>query len=98
MIRLASAIGLVLLLATPAMAIPYCNDTNPGFTLKFGLRFGEPRSEMERNEDDLRALRRRGVDATRVERWNGCLRAYVRQPGGGETMQFYSPNTYRRVY
>jgi hypothetical protein len=43
-------------------------------------------------------LNQQGVDATRVEKWNGCLRAFVRQPGGGEIMQFFDPQTLRQVF
>ncbi|MNY82203.1 hypothetical protein D3C86_2241690 [compost metagenome] len=55
-------------------------------------------SGEDRDNFDLMHLRQQGVDATRVERWNGCIRAFVRKPGGGEEMQFFEPGTYRPVY
>ena len=50
------------------------------------------------NDFNLMHLRRMGVDATRAEIWGGCIRAFVRRPGGGEEMQFFHPDTFERVY
>lgn len=44
----------------------------------------------------LSILRSMGVDATRVEDWNGCIRAFVRT-NGGETMQYFDPDTFERL-
>jgi len=95
---LALAIGLLFLPVASASAAPFCTDDRPGLHLKFGISVGEPYTETERNEFDLMHLRQAGIDATRVERWNGCIRAFVRKPGGGEEMQFFHPSTYERVY
>ncbi|WP_375449844.1 hypothetical protein [uncultured Devosia sp.] len=84
------------LTAGPAFAAPaFCADNKPDFENFFFEDRSDP--EAERNERDLTALRQRGIDATRVERWSGCIRAYVRQPDGGETMQFFEPNGYRPI-
>lgn len=83
--------------ATPAFAL-FCQDDRSGVTITFGNNlFGTDQSEDDLNEFDLIQLRQQGVDATSVERWNGCIRAFVRKPEGGEEMQFFDPNTYRRV-
>jgi len=97
--RFAIVPAFVLLAAAPAQAVPFCTDSGygEGFELEFGLEFGRTSTE-QRNLFDLMELRRRGVDASRVERWNGCIRAYVRQPSGGEVMEFYDPNTYQQVF
>ncbi|HEV7718391.1 MAG TPA: hypothetical protein VGO70_05375 [Arsenicitalea sp.] len=42
-------------------------------------------------------LRSRGINATRVEDWNGCIRAYVAGADGSERMQYFEPDTYRRL-
>lgn len=85
------------LAAGPALAGPMCNDATPGIQLSFGVSVGEKFSESDRNEFDLQRLRAKGVDATSVERWGSCIRAYVRKPEGGIEMQFFDPNSYRRV-
>lgn len=96
------AIGLVLALAVsaaplPAVAAPFCNGGGNGLHIEMEFGFGDRMTEADQASFDLMKLRRRGVDATRVERWNGCLRAWVRQPEGGETMEFYDPLTLRPV-
>lgn len=96
--RFAVVSALVLLAAAPTQAAPFCVGYGaPGIELEFGLEFGRMSTD-QRNLFDLMALRRRGVDASRVDRWNGCIRAYVRQPGGGERMEFYDPNNYQQVF
>lgn len=92
------ATALLLASATsPAHALMcYGQSDGDGVVINFGLRVGEDFTESERNDFALMQLRQAGVDATRVERWNGCLRAYVRTPGG-EEMQFFEPGTLRRV-
>lgn len=93
------AIGALLLAGTASSAaVPFCNDMRPGVHIEFGFSIGGELTESEQNEFDLMQLRRHGVDATRVERWNGCIRAFVRQPGGGERMEFYDPNTFEQVF
>lgn len=81
-----------------SVAAPFCIGDRPGVSLEFGMRIGDAYTQEERNEFDLMRLRQMGVDATRVERWNGCIRAFVRRASGvGEEMQFFDPNTFRRV-
>lgn len=94
--RLVPALGFVLLLTGAAFAVPFCDGSSEG--LSFNLSIGGKYSDDERNSFDMMHLRQRGVDATRVERWNGCIRAFVRKPGGGEEMQFFEPGSYRQVY
>lgn len=89
-----AALGLTLLATLPAHAL-YCTDDR-GVVVNFGVHIGEAYTESELNEFDLMELRQRGVDATGVERWNGCIRAFVRTPTG-EEMQFFDPNSFRRV-
>ncbi len=38
-------------------------------------------------------LRQRGYDVDYVEPWGGCVRAYIIDPGGGEHMAFFDPDT-----
>lgn len=88
--------ALALLVATAPAQAAFCTDDR-GVVVTFGVHLGEPYTEQELNELDLMRLRQEGVDATRVERWNGCIRAFVRKPEGGEEMQFFNPNTFERV-
>lgn len=90
------AAGLMAVVAGPAMAAPFCSES--GVTLSFGIQIGEEMTEREKADLAMIQLRREGVNTNRVEFWNGCLRAFVQQPGGGETMEFYDPHTFERVY
>ena len=92
------ALGLSVLPALPAAAAPFCTDDRIGAHMHFEFSMGDHLSQDDVDEFDLMQLRQMGVDATRVERWNGCIRAFVRKPNGvGEEMQFFDPNTFRRV-
>lgn len=93
------ALPLGLALASPAVAVGFCIDNTEGGSIKFGIgvHVGEPYTEAEQAVFDQMELRRRGVDATRVERWNGCIRAWVRQPNGFEIMQYFDPNSFRQL-
>ena len=96
--RIAVFTVLSLGLAAPAMAAPFCTGDSVHTGFSAGFSVGGVFTESEQNEFHLMHLRQMGVDATAVEQWNGCLRAFVRKPGGGEEMQFFEPDTYRRVY
>jgi len=96
--RLVPALGLALILAAPAAAAPFCTGDRPGVQSAMGLTFGGPYTAEEQNSFDEMRLRQMGVDVASVERWNGCIRAFVRKPGGGQEMQFFEPGSYRPVY
>lgn len=99
MIRLATALILTLVLAGGAQASSaQCLAARPGVSISFGIGIGGQFTESEQNEFNLMTLRRMGVDATRAEMWGGCIRAFVRRPGGGEEMQFFHPDSFERVY
>ena len=91
-----AALGLVICSSLPAYAV-ICSSSGEGLSMSFSLGLGANISEDDQNQFDLMNLRRLGVDATRVERWGGCLRAYVRKADGGEEMQYFEPGSYRRV-
>ena len=98
MIRLASTLVLTLALAGGAQAATAeCLVPRPGVSISFGFSIGSEFTESERNESNLRTLQRMGVDATAAEMWGGCIRAFVRKPGGGEEMQFFHPDTFERI-
>lgn len=85
----------------PAMAAPFCNDRGPTTSSRFlddDRSFGGTSREQEALDDHARNLRRNGIDTHQVERWNGCLRAFVRLPDGSQTMQYFDPNNYRQVF
>jgi hypothetical protein len=82
-------IAIAAIASAPAMAAPICSGT---FSLPRDLY-----SEADINDYNQQMLRSYGVDATRVEIWSGCIRAYVRQPDGTEEMQFFEPLNFRRV-
>jgi hypothetical protein len=95
------ALPFVLVLAAPAAALE-CDD-NYGFRIGGNLfvtgKFlvGERYTEVEIAIFDQMELRRRGIDATRAERWAGCVRAWVRQPDGTERQQFFDPRSYEKL-
>ena len=79
--------------ASPALALS-CNGG--GFDLSFSI--GEPFTEQDNADMDLFRLRATGVDASSVEYWNGCIRAFVKnEDRPGEHMEFFDPRTLRRV-
>ncbi len=86
------------LIATPAWAL-FCSDEGPTVyeTVYDNGEYVYRVDDSARARLDLQRLREIGVPATRVERWNGCMRAFVSHPGGGSGMEFYDPVTLRRV-
>jgi hypothetical protein len=98
MLKLIAVPLILVLTATPAFALScYDSGRDPGLAIGFEFRFGDI-TEQDEADFDLMRLRRIGVDATSVEYWNGCIRAWVRnEDGPGEHMEFYHPSTLRRV-
>jgi hypothetical protein len=98
MIRFVAPVLLVLAFCGTAQAsTAQCLANRPGVSISFGVTLGDKFSESDQNEFNLMRLRRMGVDATRAEMWGGCIRAFVRTPGG-EEMQFFHPQSFERVY
>jgi len=96
------AIGLIAIAlpaATPALAVPYCDSND---SVRASIEIGSNGRRFLDTTDQLETYKMRlqqaGVPATRVEKWNGCLRAFVSQPGGGEVMQFFDPQSLRQVF
>ena len=93
------ALPFALALSSPAYAIS-CDSPDGirfGLGISGGFHIGEPYTEEELNLFDQMALKRRGIEATRVERWNGCLRAWVKDADGRERQQFFDPQSYDRL-
>ena len=99
MIRSAVSLALILAMTASAQAsTASCLASRPGVSISMGFSIGKEFSETEINEFNLMRLQRMGVAATRAEMWGGCIRAFVRKPGGGEEMQFFHPDTFERVF
>jgi hypothetical protein len=99
MMRIAAVFAAALALTGAAEAsTTSCLVSKPGVSISFGFSVGEKFTESEKNSFNLMQLRRNGVDATGAEMWGGCIRAFVRKPGGGEEMQYFHPDTFERVY
>jgi len=83
-----------------ALAVPYCTPHASGFSFKGGFgNSGLPKRDYDsENQTYAMELARRGYDTTRVETWNGCIRAWVRNGAGGEDMMFFDPNTFQQVH
>ncbi|WIY53383.1 hypothetical protein O9Z70_02265 [Devosia sp. YIM 151766] len=97
MIRAFAALALGLMFTAAAQASASCYARAPGAHVSFGIRIGGEFTQDERDRFNLMQLRQMGVDASRAEMWGGCIRAFVRKPGGGEEMQFFHPDTFERV-
>ena len=97
------ALATVLLLgafSTPAFAVPFCTSLNipeSGISVRMGISIGAPTTEQDIVDSAIMKLKRQGVAATSGDIWNGCIRVWVRLPGGGSTMEFYDPASLRRV-
>ncbi|MGV3650362.1 MAG: hypothetical protein ACO1OK_02975 [Devosia sp.] len=97
-LKIALVSGVIALAAGPALAqVPFCTDNRPTFSNRPSFGFSQTDPFQERAEIDLARLERAGVDVRSLDYWNGCIRAWVRQPGGGQMQQFYDPNTLRRL-
>jgi len=86
--------------ATPAFAVPFCTSLHvpsDRSSFRMGFSIGPRMTEQDIVDDALMRLRRQGVAATSGDIWNGCIRVWVRQAGGGSTMEFYDPASLRRV-
>lgn len=97
----ALALATILLGASPAFALNCYGAgsvSSPSLNIGLEFRFGDV-TEADNAQFDLMRLRRTGVDASSVEYWNGCIRAWVRNEDSvGEHMEFYHPRTLERVY
>jgi hypothetical protein len=100
--RLLILTGLVLgslAAVTPAYAV-FCTGpgASPPYAFDFPRHDHDTRDSQRQNEINLMRLRSIGVDATSVELWGGCLKAFVRNPDGrGEHMEFFMPGSLQRV-
>lgn len=90
--------GLIVLLATPALADPNClSSGGPGLHVEFGVRVGDDYTEAEQAEFDKMRLRQAGIDADTVERtWLGCFKV-TRRSGGSWITEYYDPKTLDRM-
>ncbi len=63
-------------------AVPYCDSS----------------VDISANADTiLQQLDAKGVKATSVEDWNGCVRAFIVNPNGSQGMAFFDPDTLQPV-
>jgi hypothetical protein len=84
---------------TPAWAIFCVNEgpTAPKTFVEEGGRSVLKVDEELQNRMDTQRLREIGVPARSVERWNGCMRAFVKTEDGRQIMEFYDPVTLRKL-
>jgi hypothetical protein len=98
-LALAGALTALITLPTPAWAL-FCTNEGPTAPKTFVEIDGESvlKTDYElQNRMDTQRLREIGVPARSVERWNGCMRAFVETADGGQKMEFYDPATLRRL-
>jgi len=99
-LALAGILTALVALPTPAWAI-FCVNEGPTAPKTF-VDDGGGRSRLQIDTElqdrmDTRRLREIGVEAQSVERWNGCMRAFVKTPDGRNIMEFYDPVTLRKL-
>lgn len=98
-LALAGILTALVALPTPAWAI-FCANEGPKAPLTFVEESGRSvlRADTElQAQMDKQRLREIGVPARSVERWSGCMRAFVETPDGGQIMEFYDPVTLRKL-
>jgi len=85
LLSLALAAGTVTAIAVPAQAasVPRCE-------------IGSSTDHFNYHDNELR-VRGLGLNVQRVEEWNNCIRAYVRNPDGSESTMYFDPVTLRQV-
>jgi hypothetical protein len=96
---LAGIVTALVALPTPAWAL-FCTNTGPTAPKTYVEVNGKSvlRTDVEeQNRMDTQRLREIGVRARSVERWSGCMRAFVETADGGQKMEFYDPVTLRRL-
>ena len=92
------ALGMLALATAPSYAL-FCDTNNDDYGISFSgsSMLGGRYDEQTRDQFDEMRLKQDGVDVASVDRWNGCIRAFVRKPEGGQEMQYFDPRTYKRV-
>jgi hypothetical protein len=98
-LAIAGILTALVALPTPAWAI-FCSNEGPTAPKTFVEEGGRSvlRTDVEAQDRmDTRRLREIGVPARSVERWNGCMRAFVETADGRHVMEFYDPATLRRL-
>ena len=98
-LALAGMLTALAALPSPAWAI-FCSDEGPTAPKVYVEEDGRgvPKTdEALQNQMDTRRLREAGVPARSVERWNGCMRAFVETPDGRQIMEFYDPVSLRKL-
>ena len=98
-LAMAGALAALALAPMPAWAA-FCPHEGPTVPLTFDDQNGGGELVVDREAQELQdkqRLREVGVLASAVERWNGCMQAFVELPDGTRGMQFFDPLTLRQV-
>ena len=92
------ALGMLALATAPSYAL-FCDTSSDDYGISFSgsSQLGGRYNEQLRDQFDEMRLKQDGVDVASVDRWNGCIRAFVRKPEGGQEMQYFDPRTYKRL-
>lgn len=101
LVKLTTIGVLAAMVAAPAPAwAAFCASQGPKAPQMVDERDGQSVlvTDTEAQADlDKRRLREAGVMATSVERWNGCLRAFVKREDGSRAMEIYDPVSLQRL-
>ena len=84
--------GALALLASPALAVPYCQSIQNG-PHNFGFGATTEAEAAAQLEMELNA---EGIGAHQSRFWNGCLQTWVSE-NGQDIMRFFDPTTLREI-
>lgn len=88
--------GAFALLATPVLAVPYCDPPIPDQNGLVDYGFG-PQTESDAAAQLERELNAEGVGAHQTRFWQGCVQTWV-NINGHDVMKFYDPATLQEVH
>ena len=81
--------AVLVLIASPAFAVPMCHFPRGGSSLTFEIEIGDL-GETERAAFYEIRLRAKGINASNTRFWNGCIQTFVRE-NGRDTLRYYDP-------
>jgi hypothetical protein len=87
--------GALALLASPALAVPYCDPPMQEGNGMTDYGFG-PESESDAAAQYEQMLHSEGVGAHQTRFWNGCIQTWV-TVGGREEMRIYDRDSLRQL-
>ena len=84
--------------ATPALAVPDCEDHSPGLHITFSVGVGGRYTDEEQEIFDKMHLRQNGIVAREVDRTDEeCLKVFRKDEAGNFVEEYYDPKSFQLV-